>query len=209
MKTFTLCSAVLLGTLISNTAAAQKVQVQKGSFIAGLNFSVSGANNLDSNGSFTRRRTKINYSPFVSYAVAKNFTVGAYLGFNRIDNNPISFSKYNHNFSAAIFTRKYIPFSNKFYAFVQGDIRYTTMGLTSMGTDFSHKSLELNLSGGFGYNISKKFSVELGINNIAGIELRKTNEVKNGVTNKYNNTYFNGGRFLRENGLSIGIVFRF
>jgi hypothetical protein len=209
MKTITLCSALILGALISNKAAAQKVQVQKGRFIAGLNFSASGGTQVDSNGVFTLRRLKVNYTPFVSYAVAKNFTVGAYFGFNRIDNNPIRFSKYNHNFSAAIFARKYIPINDKFYGFVQGDIRYTTMGLTYSGTDISHKSLGLNLSGGLGYNINRKFSVELGINNIAGIELRKTNEVKNGVISKYSNTHFNGGRFLRENGLSIGIIFRF
>jgi long-subunit fatty acid transport protein len=209
MKAITLCTAVLLVTLISNNATAQKVQVEKGTFIAGLNFSANSANQTDSFGVFYRGQMKINYSPFVSYAVAKNLTVGAYLAFNRIDDNPISFSKYNHNFSAAIFARKYIPISNKFYGFAQADLRYTTQGLTSGSYNITNKITGLNLSGGLGYNISKRFSVEMGLNNIAGLELTRSNFTTNFDAEKYNRIRFNGGRFLDAGGLSIGVTFRF
>ncbi len=209
MKTITLCTALLLGALISNKVTAQKVQVEKGTFIAGLNFSASGGTKVDSNGAFNRRQLKVNYSPFASYAVSKNFTIGTYLSFNRIADKPISFSKYNHNFSAAIFARKYIPFNNRFYGFVQGDIRYTTLGLESMNRFINHKIVGLNLSGGLGYNINKKFSVELGINNIAGLEFANSKEISSGMADKYSKTRLNGGRFLESDGLSIGITFRF
>jgi opacity protein-like surface antigen len=209
MKTITLCTALLLVTLISNNATAQKVQVEKGKFIAGLNFSANNANRISNYGTFYRGQMKINYSPFVSYALAKNFTVGAYLGFNRIDDNPISFSKYNHNFSAAIFARKYIPISNKFYSFVQGDLRYTTQGLANGSYTINHKITGLNLSGGLGYNISKRFTVEVGLNNIAGLELKRSRFTTNFETEKYSYTRFNGGRFLDAGGLSIGVTYRF
>jgi hypothetical protein len=209
MKTITLCTVLLLVTLINNNATAQRIQVEKGTFIAGLNFSGSGGTRVDTNGVFTLRGLKVNYAPFVSYAVSKNFTVGAYLAFNRIDDNAISFSKYNHNLSAAIFARKFIPFNSRFYGFVQGDLRYTTQGLTNGSFNITHKIIGLNLSGGLGYNISKRFSVEMGLNNIAGLELTRSKFTTNFETEKYNNARLNGGRFLEAGGLSIGVTFRF
>jgi hypothetical protein len=209
MKTITLCSALILGALISNKATAQKVQVEKGRFIAGLNFSANNANRISNYGTFYRGQMKVNYSPFVSYATAKNFTVGAYLAFDRIDDNAISFSKYNHNLSAAIFARQYIPISSRFYGFVQGDLRFTTLGLTNGSFSITHKIMGLNLSGGLGYNISKRFSVEAGLNNIAGLEHTRSKFTTNFETEKYNSTKFNGGRFLNAGGFSIGVTFRF
>jgi hypothetical protein len=209
MKAIKLSKAVLLAVLISNNATAQKIQVEKGTFIAGLNFSANNTNRIGNYRTFYPGQLKINYSPFVSYAAAKNFTVGAYLDFSRIDDNPISFSKYNHNFSAAIFARKYIPIESRFYGFVQGDLRYTTQGLINGSFNITHKIAGFNLSGGFGYNISKRFSVEMGINNIAGLEFTKSKFTTNFETEKYSNVRFNGGRFLNAGGLGIGVTLRF
>ena len=68
----------------------------------------------------------------------------------------------------------------------------------------------MNLSGGFGYKISPRLGVELGLNNLAGINLfHQSLNVTNGQIYKSLRPRFNAGNVFQSNGLHLGLTIKF
>lgn len=197
--------------LLSLSAFKANAQIKKGDVTGGLNFSAGNINNFDSTGKITGNQRRLNVSPFISYALKNNFTIGANTIFNTPPSGKFSFSKNNHDFSTALFARKYIPISNKFYSYLQADVKYSSFaGVLGYGDAYKTKNVSVNLSGGIGYKISNRIGVELGANNIAGIGLfNKSTNLQNGQTYKTTKPSFNTGNVFQRNGLHLGITIKF
>jgi hypothetical protein len=202
---------IIASILFSLQAIKVNAQIKKGDIIGGINFSASNVNSYDSTGKITGNQRRLNVSPFISYALKNNFTIGATTTLNTTQSGILSFSKTNHNFSTALFARKYIPIFNKFYSYLQADIKYYSYaGVMSYGDAYNAKNVSLNFSGGLGYRISKRIGIELGANNIAGIGLfNQSINLQNGQTYKNTKPSFNAGNVFQANGLHLGVTFKF
>ena len=203
---------IVTSILFSLLAIKVNAQIKKGDIIGGINFSASNANSYDSTGKITENQRKLNVSPFISYALKNNFTIGAITTLNTKQSGILSFSKTNHNFSTALFARKYIPIiNNKFYSYLQADIKYSSFaGVISNSDAYRTKNVSLNFSGGLGYKISNRIGIELGANNIAGISIfQQSTNLQNGQSYKNTKPTFNAGNVFQANGLHLGITFKF
>lgn len=200
--------ASILFLLLAFTSSAQ---IKKGTVTGGINFSGSNVNKFDSSGKITENFHWLNISPFLSYALKNNFTIGTYATLGNSENSLFNFSKNNHNFSTALFARKYIPISQKFYSYLQTDIKYSSFaGVINYGDNYRSKNISMNLSGGFGYKISPRLGVELGLNNLAGINLfHQSLNVTNGQIYKSLRPRFNAGNVFQSNGLHLGLTIKF
>lgn len=202
---------IVTSILFSLLAIKVNAQIKKDDIIGGINFSASNINPYDSTGKTTENQRRLNVSPFISYALKNNFTIGATTTLNTTQSGILSFSKTNHNFSTALFARKYIPVFNKFYSYLQADIKYSSYaGVIDYGDTYNTKNISLNFSGGLGYKISKHIGIELGANNIVGISLfNQSTNLQNGQSYKNTKPTFNAGNVFQANGLHLGITFKF
>jgi hypothetical protein len=208
MRQKSIFSFVLLLALLSKQSIAQ---VKKGDFLAGINLSAKGLTHYDTTGG-SSRTVKPSLNPYFSYAVRNNITIGASVTLNSLNNGMFNFSKNKHDIAAAVFVRRYIPVGKKWYGYLQGDVTYKSeAGLSYFNEWYGYKQVGLNLSGGMGYNISSKVRIELGINNLAGVDLYRRTEFRNPQSGFYENktVSFNAGNFFHDNGLHLGISFRF
>ncbi len=205
MKLKTICTAVITFLLLSQSSSAQ---VNKGDFMAGINFSAKGMQLLDTAKGNVSRTIRPGYTPYISYAIRKNTVIGASVTFNTLHNGVLDFSSNSHDIGTSLFIRGYHQWGKKWYGFLQGDISYKSeAGLNYNKEQFNFKSVGLNFSGGIGYRISNKINLELGVNNLFGVDIYRRTKYSSGTSN--NSIHFNAADFLRDNGLHIGISFRF
>jgi hypothetical protein len=201
--------AALCGVLLAANQSQAQV-ITKGSIVAGLNVSGQNTNNIDSFGAFSRGRAQLNFAPYVSYAFAKNQTVGTYMLLNNVDGSNFNFGKNKHDFAVGLFTRRYFALGKKLYAYGQIDFQYASASTTSSIARFSNKSFNINLSAGIGYKISNRLLLELGINNLATANFGSYRTYPNGspsIGYKMNELLFRGP--VERNGLHIGLSYRF
>ena len=198
---------ILLSLLVLNS----KAQNKKGAFNTGINFSASNAKQFDSTGKMIDNKHRLNISPYINYALKNNYSIGVNALLNSTHNGIFSFSKNNHNYSVAVFVRKYMPVSTKFYTYLQTDLKYAAFsGGIFYNTNYTSKSISLNLSAGLGYKISNRIGIELGANNIAGVGLfNKSTSILSGKTYKSTKPTFNAGNVFQANGLHLGVTFKF
>lgn len=199
---------LVLILLASTNSNAQLVK--KGDIIGGLNISGQKYGSLDSNGSYKMGSRKINVAPFISYGIKNNLTIGAYLLLNNSNGNLLNFGKYNHDYAVAVFARKYLPVTKRLYGYVQGDIKYATMGGIYNTGRFNTNSFSFNLSGGIGYKFSPKFGIEIGMNNLVTAEIsRNKGYFSNGTYSNIKNSNLTLRNIGERNGFHIGVVFKF
>jgi hypothetical protein len=198
-KPITICCSILL-----TTQYGQAQVVNKSSIIGGINISGQSYGNIDSTGGFRRGKTQLNFAPTISYGLAKNTSIGAYMLLNNSNGSNFNFSRYNHDFAIGVFTRRYINISKKLYAYGQLDLQYATAGGVYNRNRFVNRQINLNLSAGLGYKISNRLLLELGANNLASLRFYNGG---NGGGLKSNNLIFNGPS--QANGLHIGLSYKF
>jgi hypothetical protein len=208
MKKLKNISVVLLLVVIGSNAHAQVVN--KGSFIAGLNVSGQNYGSIDSSLNWKPGNLKLNFSPYISYAYAKNQTVGAYLLLNNSNGSNFNFGKYNHDFAVGIFTRRYFQITKKVYVYGQGDLQYAFLGNRYNNGKFTSTTFNMNLSAGIGYKINNKWLLEAGFNNLVTASFTKTNDRPfNGQASQIKFNEINFRNVTERNGFHIGLSYRF
>ncbi len=204
MKQKTIFTAVFLFLFFSKSSFAQ---VKKGDFIAGINLSARNLTKYDTTG-IIKRAIKPSLTPYFSYAIRNNVTIGASLTMHSLNNGMFDFSKNSHDIAAAVFIRRYIPAGKKWYGYLQGDVTYKSEAGLNFANELSgYKEVGINLSAGLGYRISSKVCIELGINNLVGMELYRKTDFRNPAAGFYEDktVNFNAGNFLHNNGFHIGV----
>ncbi len=208
MKTKLSLLALTLALFSSTNLYAQVVQ--KGDFIAGINVSGQKYSNFDSTGTYIPTSRNLNFAPFISYGVARNLSVGTYVLLNNSNGSNFNFSKYNHDYAMAVFSRKYFPINKSIYGYVQGDLKYASIGNIYSTGKFTSNSLSLNLSGGLGYQFTKRVGLELGVNNLLSGNISQTRgALSNGTPTEVKNIDFTWRNVTQRNGLHVGVTFRF
>lgn len=205
----------IIGLIVASvlfTSAAFSQIVNKGDIIAGLNVSGQTFNQYDSFGNYNRQNTTryANFSPYISYGIKQNLSAGAYLFIKHTSTGAFGFSKYDHDVTAGLFVKKYIPLSKRLYAFGLADLQYRTTGYTGINNFNNTKMLGLYFSGGMGYRISNRINLEMTFNNILGGGVYSSESSGTGGSQKSRQWNFNTPvNAVRANGVSIGVSVKF
>lgn len=179
IKTLSMKKNLLLLLAIVSTALSASAQISKGSsFLGGtLNFSTQKETSEQptSTGETTsieEKKSTFLISPSIGFAYKENRVWGLSLSYNRVKNeyadNKPSVENY---YGAGAFLRQYKPLGKGFYLFAEESLgfSYGKNDYTSDNNNSSSYKLfstALSFAPGFAYDVSKKFQLELIMNNL-------------------------------------------
>ena len=169
-------------TLLSATLFGQ-AQITKGSVLLGGG--ISAGRSHSETGTVESKSTSLSFSPTIGVAVKNNVVAGLRLSYfhsNASQENPALSQKAN-GYSAGVFYRKYLNLSKAFYlfgeaaayySFNKADSRYAPLGADTRQTS---RTIGVNLYPGVAYVVSKRFHLEVGLNNLVSLDYtRNKNE---------------------------------
>ncbi len=184
-----------LMAVVSFSAFAQG-DIKKGSRLIGgdVGFSTSSSDA----GVTSSSGTSFNVSPVYGKAVKDNFFIGSLLrlsyGNNKNENSAVAYKSTSMSWYGGVFVRKYKPLKNGFYLFLQagaGGGAGKSRQQTTPSADFVavQKSgmIDLNLTPGFAYNLTKKLQLETGLRSIVALEY-SWQKNRNLSTNQFDQT---------------------
>ena len=159
MKKYLLFTASIV--LITLSASAQ---ISKGSSYLGGSLGFSTAKRtVDSPGSSSEsnKSTSVAVSPAIGFAYKENHVWGLYLSYGHSSSG--SGSKQD-SYGLGGFLRQYKPLGKSFYLFAQESV---LLGYGKTNYDLAKMySGSLSFAPGFAYDVSKKFQLELSLNNL-------------------------------------------
>jgi len=151
MKTFVLflaCSLFLYSA---------QAQISKGSILLGG--SLGYGNNNTETGSNEFRTNSYSFRPSLGFVVKENRVLGFNLLYAHSGGN--STSAYNI-YGGGVFYRLYHPLGKSFYLYGQGEVN----GSSSKQGDIRQNSIGLSAFPGIAYAVSKRFHLEISLNNM-------------------------------------------
>lgn len=162
MKKLLLLTALSVSAVISVSA-----QISKGSTYLGGNIGFN--TNTTRPGTGTEiKQTSLSLSPSVGFAYKENrvwgLFAGYYYGQTKTDNK-----QNNQTYALGAFLRQYKPLGKGFYLFAEEAASGSYLkGKTESTNSVSSKGFNVNLgiSPGFAYDVSKKFQLELALSNL-------------------------------------------
>ena len=177
MKTITLiCFASLFFVFSAHS------QISKGAVLLGGNLGFSSSENDNAVGDYKNRSYFI--SPLIGFVVKENRVFGVNLSYSSsIYKTAPDQKSESNNYGIGFFHRRYLPLGKSFYFYGQGQInagfgdQEQINGLNNFKT--SNKSLSVSAFPGVAYAVSKKFHLEISMNNLLNLGYHST---------KYNNT---------------------
>jgi hypothetical protein len=169
MKTITLFSFFF----ILCTVSAQS-QISKGSILLGGSISFSN-NDLATNSDAYKNRY-VFVQPSLGFAVKENRVVGFNLSYGHgiIKSGTISTeTNQSNDYGGGVFYRRYLPLGKGFYLYGQGsaNFAYNKVEQTTSASSQVQKLNTLSLSAypGVSYAVSKRFHLELAMNNLVSV----------------------------------------
>lgn len=173
---------LLLLYSISLCTLFASAQITKGSVLLGGGLSFGTSKTEFTNNESKQTNYSIGFSAGV--AVKQNTIVGGNINFggsnskNSNGNTSVTSPK-NNNYGAGVFLRKYMPLGKSFYLYGQGGLGYShSKSVHNTGVDFSSEAkgwnVGLNVTPGIAYALTKKFHLELGFYELAGINYGKS-----------------------------------
>jgi len=160
-------------------ASIATAQIPKGSLLlgGGINF----GNGKSESGNFTSKQNNFNVSAAIGVAIKENAFFGAFLSYGQSDfkNNNSPSRQENTTYGAGVFMRKYFLLGKKFYLFGEADLGYghnkaSQISGIDQQTITKGWNINLSLKPGISYALTKKFHLELGFNELAGIDYGKS-----------------------------------
>lgn len=159
---------LLLLTVLSVSAAiSASAQISKGSTFLGGNVGFNTNTTKPNTGAETKQ-TLLNLAPSVGFAYKENRVWGVMAAYyyNKTKSN---FNQDNQTYALGVFLRQYKPLGKGFYLFADETASGSyTKGKAEYPNPISSKGFNINLgvSPGFAYDVSKKFQLELMLNNL-------------------------------------------
>jgi hypothetical protein len=209
--------------LLIGTTAAVTAQIKKGAILLGgqLGFNNSSGDytsNTPPNTPQNQKSRGANFGIAIGSAIKDNVVVGINAGYGSYKNeNTVgitSFTSTTNQYNFGVFYRQYKSLGRNFYFLGEAGIGYNGSKQTDKNTpvvnDVTRKSsgVQLYLSPGVAYQVSKKLQLEILVPNIvsAGYSKNKTTSQVNNSTqdNFYINTNLNGPPL---NNLAVGFRF--
>lgn len=162
MNKILLLIAVAVG--VTFTASAQ---ITKGSSYlgGGINYG-SSKTKTDNVGSY--EQTVLGVSPSIGFAYKENRVWGLGLNYNYYKLSGSNTKE--HNYSAVVFLRQYKPLGKGFYVFAHEQLAgsyFKGQNINGNTSDYNGWGTTAGVSPGFAYDLSRKFQLELVLNNIA------------------------------------------
>jgi hypothetical protein len=166
-------------------------QITKGSVLLGGGVSV-GTGKTEAGLDADMKRTNVLASLSAGVATRENTVVGGSLSFGsatqkNISRNIPDVPSESKTYGAGVFIRKYLPLGRSFYLFGQGSTNFgysealqpaAQARITSRGWNVG-----LSLAPGISYALNKKFHLELGFNELAGISYSQSkNNTRSGAS---------------------------
>jgi opacity protein-like surface antigen len=205
---------VIITLFIVSLATAQ---IPKGSLLlgGGVNF----GNTKFETGNNISKQNNFNISGSVGIAIKENTFLGGFLnyGHSEFKNNNTPGKPENTSYGGGVFFRKYLLLGKKFYLFGEAGLGYSNSRSSQIsGIDLQTTAkgwnVNLSVSPGISYALTKKFHLELGFNELLGIGYSKTkteNISLNGRTNSINTSFGFRSNLGTNTPLNIGFRFLF
>lgn len=205
-----LLPSVLLLFFTSSSVA----QINKGSVLAGLSFSLQDTRyDPDDNVDYTTASSMATVA--IGKAIRRNLVVGASVGYDRTRTHTL-WEYQRDGFGAGVFARKYVEVARRFYLFGEasaGYYQWKTSQLSSLSprTQRSDRTsqISLRLAPGISYQLARRFHLELAMPRVLSANYSKSETKFDGVlSDKTNQYYLNTGLGLSDI-LSMQFGFRF
>ncbi|MGZ5190214.1 MAG: outer membrane beta-barrel protein [Flavisolibacter sp.] len=167
MKTITLfCLASLFFAFSANS------QISKGAVLLGGNLGFSKSDIGDAPDEY--KNHSFYFSPSIGFVVKENKVFGVNLSYGHgINQTSATDKSVSNNYGGGIFYRRYLPLGKSFYLYGQGQLQldfgeqeYKTSATTSERTT---NYVGLGLFPGVAYAISKRFHLEISMNNLVSL----------------------------------------
>ncbi len=209
--------------LFIGTTAASTAQIKKGAVLLGgqlgvYNFSSDYTSNTPPNTPQNQKSKGANFGIAIGTAIKDNVVVGINAGYGSSNNeNTVgitSFTSTSNQYNFGVFYRQYKSLGRNFYFLGEAGIGYTGGKQTETNTpvvnDVTRKSsgVQLYVSPGIAYKVSKKLQLEILVPNIvsAGYTKNKTtSQINNSTQDNFSiNTNLNGSPL---NNFAVGFRF--
>lgn len=174
---------LLLTIALVSAALLCEAQITKGSVLLGGG--ISAGRGTSESGNIEGKSRSIGFYPTIGVAVKDNTVAGLRLSYyygKASQSNP-DLSQKSNSYSAGLFYRKYLPLSRAFYLFGEGAAFYasneTRNNYSPLGTNSrqTQRIIGVNLYPGVAYVVSKRFHLEVGLNNLLSLDYsRSTHE---------------------------------
>lgn len=158
-------------------ATASHAQITKGTVLLGGSI---GASTYSTEFAQTKNKTKgFTLSPSLGFTVKDNHVLGVSLTYGH-ESNKSPYSKATANlYGGGLFYRRYLPLGKSFHFYGQTDARYNYLH-RKYGVDSIYRNTEkvktgrLSLSPGIAYAISKRFHLEVAMNDLLSLNYLQT-----------------------------------
>lgn len=160
---------LLLTAAIACTAITVSAQISKGSSYLG-----GGINYTNNNSKITKgvnqgesKSNSLNIYPAIGFAYKENHVWGVFLSYGHNENSSAQLK--GNSYGLGAFLRQYKPIGKGFYIFAHEALGGTySSSNQGGGVVMNTKSIGVNLgiSPGFAYDVSKKFQLEIALNNL-------------------------------------------
>ena len=193
-------------------ATVSNAQISKGSVLLGgsLNFN----SNKSEEPTYESKQKSVGFTPVIGLAIKPNTILGIQFGYGHYSYDfPSNLYPYpdqkNSSYSSEAFLRKYFPLGKNFYAFGQGGIFFNSSKGENTSTqskqELKNWGVGLEIQPGISYAVSKKFQLEMALNNMANIGFNKS-ETKT-IPSAGETTVSKGQGFNFSSNLSTGNYF--
>jgi len=183
-KSLLIASACLF--LFSLTASAQ---ITKGSVLLGGG--ISGGKHSYEPDPYENRSSSLNFYPTIGIAVEDNAVVGLRLSYFASKDKQTGNNYFNEQklegYGAGVFYRRYMNLSQRFFLFGEAGLSYSQNTYTQNKGNTQSKRIShgvnLDLFPGVAFAVSKKFHLELGLNDLLDVSYNRTNYESTSGTN--------------------------
>jgi hypothetical protein len=154
-------------------------QISKGAVLLGGNLGYSQSDYEDSPPDYKNHSFYI--SPSLGFVVKDNRVFGVNLSYSHgIQQSSADAKTISNNFGGGLFHRRYLPLGKSFYLYGQGQVfidygKHESKSLTS-NSSRSTTNLGVALFPGLAYAISKRFHLEVSMNNLVSLAYSSVKE---------------------------------
>ena len=174
-------------------------QIKKGSVLLGGG--ISGGTGKSENNSTESKTSSFSIYPAIGIAVKENTVVGLRLGYYRYKSEQTdvnnTYTQKQANYNAALFYRRYLTLSSKFFLFGEGAAYYNRGKQNNIYSSYTstqkNKTVGVNLYPGVAYAATRHIHLEVGLNSLADISYTsgKTENTSSGITTSSRSSGFN------------------
>jgi hypothetical protein len=202
---------ILLPAILLFVSGITNAQITKGSLLLGGSLSVSHAilrnegpdNNAKSNG-FT-------FNPSIGKAIKANTILGLGFVITRVRTHDKNYTDASSGWNVNTYIRKYLPLGGDFNLFAQTSAFYAESKIDNEGPNFytkqRAKSAGLDFLPGLDYGVSRRFHLEITLNDLFRVSYSRTITINNSFADQTDKSLSVETNLNSANPISLGFRF--